>query len=71
MITLEDFLQLAMDDFYRISIFNCETGEEVIHQAQVCEIEELLKIRGCEDLMYECISSWDIEDTTKDFTINI
>ena len=35
---LIDFIELAMDDYYKINIFYTNTGEELIHQKEVGKI---------------------------------
>ncbi len=64
MITLRDFLELAMDDCYTINIYSIGKGKE-IHQKEVSEIMER------DDIIDEYVRSWDIEYTTKELCINI
>ena len=63
MITLYDFLQLAIEDDYKINIFDNEKGEEVAHQIELSEIDDALQDR--------IIASWDIEYITKELCINL
>lgn len=63
MMTLYDFIQLAIENDYKINIFDTETGEEVAHQVELNEISD--------DLLERCIASWDIDYITKEFCINI
>ncbi len=72
MMTLRDFLELAMDDYYKINIFYNNTGVELLHQVEVGGIEEELENIDCSDLMDETITSWDIcEERNNEFTLNI
>lgn len=66
MIKLIDFLELAMDDFYKINIYDITNGEEVVHQKEVGEVKEM------DDLLYKDILSWDIcEENNNELCINI
>lgn len=71
MITLEDFLQLAMDDFYKINIYSIEDNKELLQQVELNSIEEELQKISKEELLHQDIASWDIDENTKYFTINI
>lgn len=72
MMTLRDFLELAMDDYYKVNIFYNNTGVELLHQVEVGNIEEELENIDCGDLMDETVGSWDIcEEANNEFTLNI
>lgn len=72
MMTLRDFLELALDDYYKVNIFYNNTGVELLHQVEVGKVEEEMENIGCGDLMDETISSWDIcEEASNEFTLNI
>ena len=73
MITLRDFLELAMDDYYKINIFYNNTGVELLHQVEVGEVEDELSNIDCQELIDETIGSWDINEfeDNKELTINI
>ena len=72
MMTLRDFLELAMDDYYKVNIFYNNTGVELLHQVEVGSIEEELEKIDCNDLMDATIGSWDIcEEANNEFTLNI
>lgn len=72
MMTLRDFLGLAMDDYYKVNIFYNNTGVELLHQVEVGKVEEEMENIGCGDLMDETISSWDIcEEANNEFALNI
>lgn len=64
---LYDFLNLAIEDYYKINIFLCDSGEEICHQKEINEIMDILDT----DLLYSEIQSWDIDYATKEFCINI
>ena len=70
MITLEDFLNLACDDSYELSVWDCDKQEEIIHNKSVGEITDYLQENNI-DLLFRDIQSWDIDYITKNFTINI
>jgi hypothetical protein len=70
MITLGNFLQLAMDDYYTINIYFIDEEAELIHQAEVREIEEKLEELGKSYLMFEAVASWDL-GSRNELTINI
>lgn len=72
MMSLRDFLELAMDDYYKVNIFYNNTGVELLHQVEVGNIEDELEKIDCSDLMDETIGSWDIcEESNNEFTLNI
>ena len=75
MMTLYDFLQLSMDDYYKINLFYTNTGTELLHQVEVGEIENELEKIGCEDLINADFESWDLcyyeHDEKEELTINI
>lgn len=73
MITLRDFLDLAMEDYYKINVFYNNTGVELLHQVEVGEVEDELSNIGCQELIDETIGSWDINEfeDSKELTINI
>lgn len=67
MITLDDFLYLAMDEYYAINIYDTDKGIETAHQVELRDIDD--ETRG------RTIASWDIDYYAKDgqyeLTINI
>lgn len=70
--SLYNFLELAMDDYYKINVFYTNTGEEILHQVEVGKIEEELENNSMGDLLYNYVVSWDInEESNNEFTINI
>lgn len=73
--TLYDFIFIACDESYKINVWYCNTGEEILHQVEVGSIQEELEKIGCEDLMDCDVMSWDIAyfsgDDKEEFTINI
>ena len=70
--SLYNFLELAMDDYYKINVFYTNTGEEILHQVEVGEIREKLENEEMVDLLYNDVVSWDInEENNNEFTINI
>lgn len=72
MITLYDFLHLAMEDYYLVNIFYNNTGTELLHQVEISQVEEQLEELGYEDLMFHEVGSWDIIETkNNEFTLNI
>lgn len=73
MITLRDFLDLAMEDYYKINVFYNNTGVELLHQVEVGEVEDELSNIDCQELIDETIGSWDINEfeDNKELTINI
>ena len=72
MMNLRDFLELAMDDYYKLNIFDCNLEEEVLHQVEVGNIEEELEKLGRTNLLDYSISTWDIcEERNNEFTLNI
>ena len=64
-ITLRDFLDLSMDDYYKINIFGINSGKELLKQVEVGEIEDQLG-----DLINAEIGTWDLE-VNGELTINI
>lgn len=70
MITLEDFLDLSMDSFYKINIFYNNIGIEILHQVEVADISDELEKLDMVFLMTNVIASWDINENNE-FTINI
>lgn len=70
MITLEDFLDLSMDSFYKINIFYNNIGIEILHQVEVADISDELEKLDMLFLMTNDIASWDINENNE-FTINI
>ena len=72
LISLYDFLDLSMDDYYKINIFDIEKGEEILHQIEVGNIEKELEKINREELLTHTIGSWDInEENENQFTLNI
>lgn len=75
MVDLYTFINLSMDESYEINIFDNDSGNELLHQVEVGEIEEKLEEIGRSDLLYTDIGSWDIgyfsKDNKEEFTINI
>lgn len=71
MITLRDFIDLSMDDYYKINIFNTITGDEILKQVEVGEIEEKLEELDRISYLDYPICSWDIDEITKEFCLNI
>lgn len=73
MITLRDFLDLAMEDYYKINVFYNNTGVELLHQVEVGEVEDELEKIDCQELIDETVGSWDIDEfeDNKELTINI
>lgn len=72
MMTLRDFLELAMDDYYKVNIFDNGVGDELLHQVEVGEVEDELSNIGREELMDATIGSWDIcEEANNEFTLNV
>lgn len=75
MMTLRDFLELAMDDCYEVNIFYNNTGVELLHQVEVGNVEEELEKIDCVDLLDETIGSWDIGyfdgDEKEELTLNV
>lgn len=69
MITLEDFLNLAMDDFYKINIYDGDKEEEIYTQESVDEIIDDLQDNDI-DTLFRDVQSWDINEN-KELTINI
>ena len=68
MITLIDFLDLSMDDWYKINIYSDSRGGEIIHQKTIDYIKDTL----ADALLYSNINSWDIDtDNIKELCINI
>ena len=63
--TIYDFLEMAMDDFYKINIYDTRDFKEIVHQKEVGEIKEM------DDILDKYILSWDIEETTKEFCLNV
>lgn len=71
MVTLEDFLQMAMGESYKVNVFYLNTGEEITHQLSVGDtIEYLQGDDDLLDLLFHEVISWDINEE-KEFTINI
>lgn len=64
-ITLRDFLDLSMDDYYKINIFGINSGKELLKQVEIKEIEDKLG-----DLINAEIGTWDLE-VNGELTINI
>jgi hypothetical protein len=71
MITLDDFLMLAIESDYKINIFDTETGTEILHQCEIGNIDEELEKIKKDDLLFHYIASWDIDYITKELCINI
>ena len=75
MMTLRDFLDLSMDNCYEINIFYNNSGNELLHQVEVGDVEEELEKIGCVDLLDETIGSWDIGyfdgDEKEELTLNV
>ena len=70
--SLYNFLELAMADYYKINVFYTNTGEEILHQVEVGKIREELENGSMEDLLFYDVVSWDInEERNNEFTINI
>ena len=76
MITLQEFIELAIDNFYKINIWYNEEQKELLNQVELGEIEEELEKIGKEELLYHNIGSWDIQEyvngkLVNEFTLNI
>lgn len=71
MIQLEDFLQLATDDFYKINIYYTNTGVEITHQLSISDtIDYLQENDDLIDLLLCDVVSWDINEDNQ-LTLNI
>ena len=71
MIQLEDFLNMSMDESYRVNVFYLNTGAEITHQLSVGDtIEFLQENEDLLDLLLHDVISWDINEE-KEFNINI
>ena len=68
MITLREFLDLSMDNFYALNIWDCEEQKEIEHQK---EVGELLESEEFDKYLNRYIQSWDIDFISKELTINI
>ena len=69
---LIDFIELAMDDYYKINIFYTNTGEELIHQKEVGKIIDYMYENNLNDILYHDIASWDIcEENNNEFCVNV
>lgn len=76
MITLREFMELAIDNFYKINIWYNEEQRELLNQVELGEIEEELEKIGKKELLYHNIGSWDIQEyvngkLANEFTLNI
>jgi hypothetical protein len=72
MITLQEFIDLSMDSYYKINIFSNEDGEELLRQCEIENIEKELEKIGKAELLFHNIGSWDIDDMNNNqFTLNI
>lgn len=75
MMTLRDFLELAMDDCYEVNVFYNNTGVELLHQVEVGNIEEELEKIDCSDILDNTVGTWDIGyydcDNKDELTINV
>lgn len=70
MITLEDFIKLGMEDYYKINIYDLDIGEQIITQESLYSIPYELNELNKEYLLYREICTWDINDD-KELTINL
>jgi hypothetical protein len=69
--TIYDFIYMATDDFYKINIYDIEKGTEILHQVELSQIEKQAEEKGINNILDKQIASWDIDDFSKDFTINV
>ena len=69
--TIYDFIYMATDDTITINVYDCEKGEEILHQVELSQIEEQAEKIGIDDILDKQIASWEIDYISKDFTINI
>lgn len=68
---LYEFLDMAIDDDIAINIYDCEKGDEILHQVELSQIEEKAEEKNIDNILDKQVASWEIDYLTKDFTINI